>query len=133
MTAAANFANAETNRLEALTKAKNDASEENTAVYDKIEELGNPVDEVLSSIGADSDWVNKTDADGNRNIQEVNRLLLQISRNRRNPNYIDSGDPERSKEMLSDLERQLVSATIAGLTDTTLLEVLHHHSWMMLI
>lgn len=120
MTAAAAFANAETSRLEALTNARGDASEENKAVYDKIDELGKPVDIVLSSIGADSDWVNKTDETGNRNIQEVNRLLLEINRNRNNPNYIDSSAPKRSEEMLSNLERQLVSATIAGLTDTTL-------------
>ena len=120
MTATAALTNAQTAQIEAINAARKDATDENKGVYDKIEELGKPIDEVLSSIGADSDWVNGTDETGKRNIQEVNRLLLEINRNRSNPNYIDSGDPERSEVMLSNLERQLVSATIAGLTDTTL-------------
>ncbi len=120
MTATAALTNAQTSYLEALTKARGDASEEDKAVYDKIEEFGTEsVIPVLAKLG-DSDWINGTDENGNSNVQEVNRLLLELRQKKELPTFRASGDPKRSRKLMGDLERQLVSAAIAGLTDTTL-------------
>ena len=119
ITADASMLKARTEYAEAINAARKGASDEDNAVYDKIEAFGDKVDPVLAKLG-DSNWINGTDEDGNSNLQKVNELLLEVRRKRNLPTFRASGNPKLSGTLLRNLERQLVSASIGGLVEKTL-------------
>tara|TARA_A100001388_G_scaffold50342_1_gene33856 strand:+ start:6406 stop:8757 length:2352 start_codon:yes stop_codon:yes gene_type:complete len=103
--------------MNAITKSRESATQENQGAYDEIAEYTDTVFNLTNRLTPELLKSTEKNEQGLTPLQEVNFLLSQLRRNRQDPRFVDKNNPQRTATLLGDAGASLVSAAIGNLIE----------------